>query len=68
MCHVCYLRVNFLGELALCCLECSNRFGGNTSSNWSDMSTKMSFKSELISNLISLSFTNKNLGITDSFH
>jgi len=64
----CYLRVNLVGELALCCLECSNRFRGNTSSNSSDMNTKMSFKPELISNLISLSFSNKKVGITGSFH
>ena len=64
----CYLRVNLVGELALCCLECSNRFRGNTSSDSSDMNTRMSFKPELISNLISLSFSNKKVGITGSFH
>jgi len=64
----CYLRVNLVGELALCCLECRNRFRGNTRSNSSDMNTRMSFKPELISNLISLILSNKKVGITGSFH
>ena len=66
----CYRRVNLVGELSLCCLECtrSNRFRGDASSDSSDMNTRMSFKPELISNLISLSFSNKKAGITGSFH
>jgi len=64
----CYLRFNRVGELALCCLECRNRFRGNTGSNSNDMNTRMSFKPELISNLISLIFSNKKVGITCSFH